>query len=238
MSQQESKPVDPAAEREALDEAVAELKVAEKGTPEAQDQEDDEEEEEEGVDQAEQGAASQDPAKKKKKKSKKKKIKDALSSITSSSSTSAVPASADSPLPSSAINSLSSDQIQALVDANPALAQQLPKDPRAIKEFLKNMSAADLLTGLQGGKNAKDMASYKFWSTQPVTRFDETKGQQEPDGPIREVDIDKVRKEPGPLVDGFEWVEVDLEDPKEVSQLSCLRYLRSNKLLLQTDDGR
>lgn len=79
------------------------------------------------------------------------------------------------------------------------------------------------------GKNQKDMASYKFWQTQPVPRFgkpksscrntadcetDETRKDEE--GPIKAVDPSLVPKEPRPLYEGFEWVTMDLTDATQV----------------------
>ena len=58
------------------------------------------------------------------------------------------------------------------------------------------------------------MASYKFWQTQPVPRLGEKPEAQE--GPIKRIDPDKVPKEPSALIDGFEWVTMDLTDAEEV----------------------
>lgn len=85
------------------------------------------------------------------------------------------------------------------------------------------------------GKNQKDMASYKFWQTQPVPRFgpcsrsrydhtltcpmwidDEPKKVAE--GSIKVIDPETVSKEPSKMLDGFEWVTMDLTDEKEVPE--------------------
>lgn len=234
MPQEESKPVDQATTQEAVEEAISELKVSDN----TQDHDDSTEDE---------GRAAE-ATKSKKKKSKKKKFKDALSSITSSSSTAAPPASASDPLPASAINSLTDSQISSLVAANPALAQQIlgsgsGTDQKKLREALKNISAAELITGMSQGKNAKDMASYKFWSTQPVPKFDEdssaanvAKKEVKKEGPIKEVDISKVPKEPSPLVEGFEWCEVDLEDAAEldeVQDLLCNHYVEDDDAMFR-----
>ena len=42
---------------------------------------------------------------------------------------------------------------------------------------------------------------------------------QEEDGPIKIIEQDKIPKEPKPMIDGFEWVTMNLEDEKEVSLL-------------------
>ncbi|KAJ5675604.1 Glycylpeptide N-tetradecanoyltransferase [Penicillium macrosclerotiorum] len=113
--------------------------------------------------------------------------------------------------------------LEMLMEANPALKNELvnmPKDKAA--ELLSKMDIAQLLTGLSlgGGKNQKDMASYKFWQTQPVPRFDD---QANPtpvtQGPIKLINPEEVPKTPGPLVDGFEWCTLDLTDPNELKEL-------------------
>ena len=81
------------------------------------------------------------------------------------------------------------------------------------------------------GKNQKNMASYKFWQTQPVPRFggfseleiepalakveiDETTENEE--GPIKLIDPEQVPKEPYPLIEGFEWITMDLTKDAQV----------------------
>ncbi|KAI9841193.1 MAG: glycylpeptide N-tetradecanoyltransferase [Thelocarpon superellum] len=68
-----------------------------------------------------------------------------------------------------------------------------------------------------GKKNKKDMASYKFWQTQPVPRFDAPRAVEE--GPIKEMTLDKVPKEPATLIEGFEWVTMDLTNEGELVEV-------------------
>ena len=263
MPQEESKLEDETVQQEALNEAVAELKV-DKDSQTATHEDDDEEED----DTTQAGATASDP-KKKKKKSKKKKVKDALSSVTAGSSASAAPTSIDAPLPSESIDSLSSQQLMSILAQNPALAQSLPSaaagNQRELRDALKKISAADLATGMSKGKNAKDMANYKFWATQPVPRFDDPsvdskdvsglvaaaaeakagaqKESEAPkekkvfrEGPIMQVDKDKVPKSPSPLVEGFEWSEIDLEDKKELDEvhdLLCNHYVEDDEAMFR-----
>jgi glycylpeptide N-tetradecanoyltransferase len=114
---------------------------------------------------------------------------------------------------------LTPNMIDSLLQMNPALASELAgMDKDKAAEALTKLNVADLLTGLSlGNKNKKDMASYKFWQTQPVPRFDE-KGELK-EGPIKMINPDEVPKEPYPLLDGFEWVTLDLTDDKEVADL-------------------
>jgi glycylpeptide N-tetradecanoyltransferase len=111
------------------------------------------------------------PAPKKKKKSKRKKVKEALTGSKGESSTGEIDGSGSSKVD----NKLSSSQIDQLLRSNPALQNEVRGVPNGkVEELLKKMNLQDLLTGLApGGKNQKDMASYKFWQTQPVPRFGE-----------------------------------------------------------------
>src|ERR1700761_6112227 len=95
--------------------------------------------------------------KKKKKKSKKSKLVSALTGTKPSEQ-------ADPSKP------LSNDVVKTLLDANPALKGELAgMPPEKAGELLKKMDVSQLLSGLSiTGKNQKDMASYKFWATQPV----------------------------------------------------------------------
>lgn len=157
--------------------------------------------------------------KKKKKKTKKERGKDTeidTSELTSSAS--------------KLVNGLSKQQVEELLRLNPALSQQLSVEDgtnltsEKIQETLKQLKLEDIMTGLaSSGKNVKDMASYKFWGTQPVPKFGTSEKIME-EGPIKIIDIEQVPKEPGPLVDGFDWVTMDLTDDKEIEELFTLLY--------------
>ncbi|KAK4977465.1 glycylpeptide N-tetradecanoyltransferase [Elasticomyces elasticus] len=62
---------------------------------------------------------------------------------------------------------------------------------------------------------AKDVAQESAQDTGKAVPPTEDKFE----GPIQEVDIDKVSKKPIKLIDGFEWVELDLEDAKELEEV-------------------
>ena len=116
---------------------------------------------------------------------------------------------------------ITSAMAERLLDMNPALAGEVGKVDRSqAKDILRHMNVNELMTGMSlGGKNKTDMASYKFWQTQPVPRFDETPTGQGEDGPIKEVDPEKIPKEPDPLLEGFEWCTLDLTKPEELTEL-------------------
>ena len=168
-------------------------------------------------------STSTDPVKKKKKKKRSKLA--AVLKPSSSSSTSD---------PSHPASKLSSDGISSILDANPALQGELAHLPRSqAEDLLRKMDINQLLTGMSiNNKNQKDMASYKFWQTQPVPRFDEkASATQQPDGAIKEVVAEKVPKEAAPLPEGYEWVELDLTQEaeiKEVYQLLTFHYVEDD----------
>lgn len=63
------------------------------------------------------------------------------------------------------------------------------------------------------------MAAYKFWSTQPVMRFDEEAKQVE-DGPLQTLKLEDIPTEPAPLaVAGFEWVTLDVSSDADVHDI-------------------
>ncbi|KAF8448295.1 Myristoyl-CoA:protein N-myristoyltransferase, N-terminal domain-containing protein [Terfezia claveryi] len=80
------------------------------------------------------------------------------------------------------------------------------------------------------GKNVKDMGQFKFWGTQPVPKFDEDDADL-PDGFIQDNDPGKIRQEPYPILDSFEWVTMDLTDDaqmEEVYALLCGHYVEDD----------
>lgn len=94
----------------------------------------------------------------------------------------------------------------------------MPADQAAA--LLHNMDLSQMLTGLSvGGKNQKDMASYKFWQTQPVPAFDDAANKQVTQGPIKVIDPEKVSKTPDALIEGFEWCTLDLTNEEELKEL-------------------
>jgi len=168
-----------------------------------------------------------DAGKTKKKKSKRSKIASAMTGKSTSS---------DSSKPAA---NMSEASIQTLLEMNPSLKGELAGlPPEKAQEMLKKMNISELLTGLTLKKeNQKDMSSYKFWQTQPVLRFDERSEKATiPDGPIKEVDPDKVPKEPAPLPDGYEWCELDLtndEEIKEVYNLLSYHYVEDDNAMFR-----
>ncbi|KAF1942142.1 glycylpeptide N-tetradecanoyltransferas-like protein [Clathrospora elynae] len=119
---------------------------------------------------------------------------------------------------------LSQDQMQILLESNPALANELRSNTSSkeeLQQMVRKLNINEMLTGLAPqGKNAKDMASHAFWKTQPVPSFDEMATKEKiMDGPIREIKIEDVDKTPSPMYPGFEWVTMDLEDAKQLDEV-------------------
>ena len=150
----------------------------------------------------------------KKKKSKKAKLKQALG--VSKKENEDTEASGSS---SNAASKLTSGMVEQLLEMNPSLKSEVAgMDREGAANTLKKLDVADLLTGMSvSGKNQKDMASYKFWQTQPVPRFDEAPKVEE--GQIKDIDPEKVPKEPPPMLEGFEWVTMNLLDEKELEEV-------------------
>ena len=74
---------------------------------------------------------------------------------------------------------------------------------------------------------------HKFWNKQPVPQMGDTYND-DINGPIEEKTLDDVRKQPYLLPPQFEWVELDLNDDKEVDELY---HLLANHYV-EDDDNR
>jgi glycylpeptide N-tetradecanoyltransferase len=215
----ESKIDDPKGKQKAAEEAIEEVKANPTAKVES-DNEDEHEEDTAAADTPASGAAA------KKKKSKKKRLKAALTGKLSEDTGSG--GSRDEI--QKAVSGLSNDQISEILKMNPALAEQLGVGKNAdlsgpkVTESLKRLKLEDIMTGLaSSGKNVKDMANYKFWQTQPVPKFGESSAEVE-EGPIKVYGVEAVPKEAPPLLEGFEWVTMDLTEEKQLEELFQLLY--------------
>ena len=179
--------------------------------------------------EAEAGGASAEAAvqkSKKKKKAKRKKGKDVAADSASGHSDA-----------KTAVAGLSPQQIAELVQLNPALGQELaaesasgngeesgeaaPLDTSRAMDALKRLNLEDIMTGLaSSGKNVKDMASYKFWSTQPVMKFGDSDSKTVVEGPLRDQKIEDIPTEPTPLgIQGFNWETMDLTQETQLKEV-------------------
>ena len=218
---QESKQVDPTKEREALDAAAATQQPAA-----AESEGESGSEAEDAPAETAAGGAGDGVGKKKKKKSKKNKIKQALAAVTGGT---AAPADADA---KKALDGLTPQQISEFIALNPALANELiggegssDATASAIEAF-KKLKLQDIMTGLaSSGKNRKDMASYKFWSTQPVLQFGEEEPKLIEEGPLKIQKVEDIPTEPISLaLEAFRWVTMDLTNDAEMEEVEKLLY--------------
>lgn len=140
------------------------------------------------------------------------------------------------------------EQLAELMSKNPALANEFTSiagessatsglDPAKAAEFLKKLSLQDVMTGLAAtGKGAKDMASYKFWQTQPVPKFGDNESELRPEGPIKKQKLEDIPKNSPKMLDGFEWVTMDIEDAdqlKEVYELLNGHYVEDDEAMFR-----
>jgi glycylpeptide N-tetradecanoyltransferase len=225
---EESKQVDPTKEREAQEAAETLLNLASKQAA-AESEDESGSELDEGATQATAGGDADATGKKKKKKGKKKKVKQALGDALGRGGMTAAQAEAD---PKKAIEGLTPQQISEFIALNPALANELiggegssDATSSAIEAF-KKLKLQDIMTGLaSSGKNRKDMASYKFWSTQPVPQFGEEEPKLIEEGPLRIQDVKDIPTEPIPLaLEPFRWVTMDLTNDAELEEVEKLLY--------------
>lgn len=223
---EESKQVDPTQEQAAQEAADTIAKVTDKGA----ETDESGSEAEDDTTQATAGGDGEGAAKKKKKKSKKKKVKQALVDTLGRGGMTAAQAEAD---PKKALEGLTPQQISEFIALNPALANELlsgegssDATSNAIEAF-KKLKLQDIMTGLaSSGKNRKDMASYKFWSTQPVPQFGE---EEEPklieEGPLKIQEVKDIPTEPLSLaLEQFRWVTMDLTNDAEMEEVEKLLY--------------
>jgi len=131
---------------------------------------------------------------------------------------------------------LSTDQAQKLLSMNLSLQNEVASmKPTKMQDLINNMSLTDAVTGIGQKGSQKDMASYKFWQTQPVPSFSEAQAITE-DGPVKDVKIEDVPKDPRPLYPGFEWVVMDLNDEgelKEVYELLSGHYVEDHEAMFR-----
>ncbi|KAK4121928.1 N-myristoyl transferase [Parathielavia appendiculata] len=225
---EESKVVDPTKEREAQEAAETLLSLTSKQAA-AESEDESGSEAGDGAAQTQTGGEGDASGKKKKKKGKKKKVKQALADAMGRGGMTAAQAEAD---PRKAIEGLTPEQIREFIALNPALANELAagegssdKTASAIEAF-KKLKLQDIMTGLAtSGKNRKDMASYKFWSTQPVPQFGEEEPKLFEEGPLKVQDVKDIPTEPIPLaLEPFRWVTMDLTNDTELEEVEKLLY--------------
>lgn len=66
----------------------------------------------------------------------------------------------------------------------------------------------------------KSIDAHKFWKTQPVPKYDESITEEGPIEPHKRPE--DVRQEPYPLVEGFQWTEIDVTDDIQLEDVFVL----------------
>ncbi|KAK9450339.1 acyl-CoA N-acyltransferase [Limtongia smithiae] len=91
-----------------------------------------------------------------------------------------------------------------------------PSGIKSIEELLNQLALSS------DQQQTKSMEDYRFWRTQPVTRFDE---KIEDEGPIdNSKTVDEVPDTPYPLLKEFEWATIDLSDSAQMEEVFELLY--------------
>ncbi|KAK9369900.1 acyl-CoA N-acyltransferase [Lipomyces kononenkoae] len=86
---------------------------------------------------------------------------------------------------------------------------------KSIEELLRQLA-------IQEQPQKKTMDDYKFWKTQPVTKFDE---RIDDEGPIESSKTpDDIPDSPYPLLKEFEWDTMDLTNPDVIKEIFDLLY--------------
>ncbi|KAK2195288.1 bifunctional Glycylpeptide N-tetradecanoyltransferase [Babesia duncani] len=121
------------------------------------------------------------------------------------------------------------DEIQKLLSGLKTSVDKLtPEDKLSHKKLIQLLAANKLQEDLTAAPT-----EHKFWNTQPVLKLTETV-HQEDSGPIdTNNDIEKVRKIPYGLPEGFEWFDVDIHDEKQLKDL----YILLNENYVEDDEN-
>lgn len=91
------------------------------------------------------------------------------------------------------------------------------------KNMLTNMRLLEMFKKASNAPKPEEK-QHAFWYTQPVSKYTEEVKEEE-SGPINSnTDVETVRKRPLALPDGFEWVELNLEDEADMPQLYTLLH--------------
>lgn len=103
---------------------------------------------------------------------------------------------------------------------------------RALLEQLKlNPNMLSMLRGVAKTPEEAMQKSYKFWSTQPVPKFNEEIVQNEAIEADKQ--ISDIRADPYALPEGFKWEALNLNDPLVLTEL----YTLLNENYVEDDDA-
>ena len=134
-------------------------------------------------------------------------------SSSSSSTTTSTQGSTSTPIASSSTSVVEEHPI--IVTATPNMAPIV--DPKLAQKALKDSLGKNRYDGKVG-------VSHKFWDKEPVLKFGDTVDvdQHCPIDVIKTVD--EIQAEPYGLPDVYSWVEIDVNDPKDMTDVYQLLY--------------
>lgn len=119
----------------------------------------------------------------------------------------------------------------ASTDASTSRESAAELQSRALLEQLRlNQQLLPILRTAKTSEEAKQK-SYKFWSTQPVPKFDEKVDKNEAIEPNKT--ISELRADPYALPDGFKWETLNINDPLVLTEL----YTLLNENYVEDDDA-
>lgn len=98
---------------------------------------------------------------------------------------------------------------------------ELPKDETLRKLIAQLMSQKAEAEKIKTGISRKPIEEYKFWKTQPVSKFEAGPVKQ---GPLEVKSVEQLAKSPQSLPQGFDWCTVDITNENELEELYELLY--------------
>eukprot|EP00051_Salpingoeca_urceolata_P027966 m.484236 g.484236 ORF g.484236 m.484236 type:complete len:497 (+) comp23260_c0_seq1:245-1735(+) len=110
-------------------------------------------------------------------------------------------------------------------------------DPPMDKAQVAAIQARIAQLSMASAANEPTQPAYKFWSTQPVPKFDD---EDEAEGPLEE-DKEKVRDTPYKLPAGFEWDSLNIDEETQLSELYNLlteNYVEDDDNMFRFDYSR
>lgn len=127
----------------------------------------------------------------------------------------------DAPSTSASAEPLDAAQIKSLL--NEAIQMKSKLNP--------NFANLPMLRDIAKTPQEALQKPFKFWSTQPVPKFDEVIEHNEPIEPNKT--ISEIRADPYALPDGFKWDTMTLDDPLVLTEL----YTLLNENYVEDDDA-
>lgn len=160
---------------------------------------------------------------------KKEKRRQKAKEATSSPNESTEPVANDAAASADAVAGTSA--LSSTITLDPSVDAQLKS---LLDEAMRSKGNSGLLPLLRETPKTQQEAmqkSYKFWSTQPVPKFDEVIEQNEAIEANKEMSA--LRAEPYALPDGFKWDTMTLDDPLVLKEL----YTLLNENYVEDDDA-